>query len=114
MSERNLDFDKIIDRHNTRSLKYDFAKRRGMPEDVLPLWVADMDFETSSYIQNALKERINHGIFGYSEVETPYFEIVSNWLKVHHNWIPEEKWLVKTPGRHSDSTTGLLSVFGSD
>lgn len=98
MAERNLDFDKIIDRHNTRSLKYDFAKRRGMPEDVLPLWVADMDFETSSYIQNALKERINHGIFGYSEVETPYFEIVCNWLKIRHNWIPEEKWLVKTPG----------------
>ena len=47
MSERNLDFDKVIDRRNTRCLKYDFAKRRGMPEDVLPLWVADMDFATS-------------------------------------------------------------------
>lgn len=98
MAEKNLDFDKIIDRHNTRSLKYDFAKRRGMPEDVLPLWVADMDFETSSYIQDALKERINHGIFGYSEVQTPYFEIVRNWMKIYHNWIPEEKWLIKTPG----------------
>ncbi len=98
MAERNLDFDKIIDRRNTRSLKYDFAKRRGMPEDVLPLWVADMDFETSSYIQDALIERVNHGIFGYSEVQTPYFEIVRNWMKIHHNWIPEEKWLIKTPG----------------
>jgi len=47
MAERNLDFDKIIDRRNTRCLKYDFAKRRGKPEDALPLWVADMDFETS-------------------------------------------------------------------
>lgn len=45
MSERNLDFDKVIDRRNTRCLKYDFAKRRGMPEDVLPLWVADMDLQ---------------------------------------------------------------------
>ena len=98
MSERNLDFDKIIDRRNTRCLKYDFAKRRGMPEDVLPLWVADMDFETSSYIQDALKNRINQGIFGYSEVQTPYFEIVRNWMEVHHNWTPEERWLVKTPG----------------
>lgn len=98
MAERNLDFDKIIDRRNTRCLKYDFAKRRHMPEDVLPLWVADMDFETSSYIEDALIERAKHGIFGYSEVQTPYFEIVANWMKTHHNWDVQEKWLVKTPG----------------
>ncbi len=98
MAERNLNFDKIIDRRNTRSLKYDFAKKRGMPEDVLPLWVADMDFETSSYIQDALQERIQHGIFGYSEVQTPYFDIVRHWMETHHDWIPEENWLIKTPG----------------
>ena len=98
MSERNLDFDKVIDRRNTRCLKYDFAKRRGMPEDVLPLWVADMDFATSSYIKDALIERAKHGIFGYSEVQTPYFEILANWLKKHHNWDVQEKWLIKTPG----------------
>lgn len=98
MAERNLDFDKVIDRRNTRCLKYDFAKRRGMPEDVLPLWVADMDFKTSSHIEDALIERTRHGIFGYSEVKTPYFEILANWLKKHHNWDVREKWLVKTPG----------------
>lgn len=98
MPERNLDFDKVIDRRNTRCLKYDFAKRRGMPEDVLPLWVADMDFVTSSYIEDALIERAKHGIFGYSEVQTPYFEILENWLKKHHNWDVQEKWLIKTPG----------------
>lgn len=98
MAERNLDFDKIIDRRNTRSLKYDFAERRSMPADVLPLWVADMDFETSSYIEDALIERVKHGIFGYSEVKTDYFEIVRSWLKRHHNWDTQEKWLVKTPG----------------
>ena len=63
MAERNLDFDIIINRRGTKSLKYDFAKRRGMPEDVLPLWVADMDFKTSSYIEDALAERARHGIF---------------------------------------------------
>lgn len=98
MAERNLDFDKIIDRRNTRCLKYDFTKRRGMPEDVLPLWVADMDFETSSYIEDALIERAKHGIFGYSEVQTPYFEIVRDWMKTHHDWDVQENWLVKTPG----------------
>ena len=54
MTERNLDFDRIINRKNTDCLKYDFAVKRGMPADVLPLWVADMDFETSSYIEDAL------------------------------------------------------------
>ena len=54
MAERNLDFDRIINRKNTDCLKYDFAVKRGMPSDVLPLWVADMDFETSSYIEDAL------------------------------------------------------------
>ena len=60
MAERNLDFNSVINRRGTRSLKYDFAKRRGMPEDVLPLWVADMDFKTSSYIEDALVERAGH------------------------------------------------------
>ena len=78
MAERNLDFDRIINRKNTRCLKYDFAVKRGKPADVLPLWVADMDFETSSYVEDALVERAKEGIFGYSEVQTPYFEIVAN------------------------------------
>lgn len=98
MVERNLDFDRIIDRKNTRCLKYDFAVKRGMPEDVLPLWVADMDFETSSYIEDALTERVKEGIFGYSDVQTPYFEIIRDWMIRHHDWEPQEKWLIKTPG----------------
>ena len=98
MAERNLDFDRIIDRKNTRCLKYDFAVKRGMPEDVLPLWVADMDFETSSYIEDALTERVHEGIFGYSDVQTPYFEIIRDWMIRHHDWEPQEKWLIKTPG----------------
>ena len=98
MAERNLDFDRIIDRKNTRCLKYDFAAKRGMPEDVLPLWVADMDFETSSYIEDALTERVKEGIFGYSDVQTPYFEIIRDWMIRHHDWEPQEKWLIKTPG----------------
>lgn len=98
MADRNLDFDKVIDRKNTKSLKYDFALKRRMPEDVLPLWVADMDFKTSSYVEDALVLRAEHGIFGYSEVETPYFEIVRDWMKNHHDWNVKEEWLVKTPG----------------
>lgn len=95
MTERNLDFDRIINRKNTDCLKYDFAVKRGMPADVLPLWVADMDFETSSYIEDALVERAKMGIYGYSDAQTPYFEAVAGWMKRHHNWEPKEEWLIK-------------------
>lgn len=96
--ERNLNFDNVINRRNTDCLKFDFAERRGMPKDVLPLWVADMDFQTSSYIQDALEERVKHGIFGYSETTKPYFEAVSGWMKTHHDWEIKENWIIKTPG----------------
>lgn len=96
--ERNLDFDTVIDRKNTKCLKYDFAKKRGMPEDVLPMWVADMDFKTSSYVEDAITQWAGHGIFGYSEAQTSYFEAVRNWMKERHGWEPQEQWLVKTPG----------------
>lgn len=98
MPERNLDFDRIINRRGTDCLKYDFAKRRGMPEDVLPLWVADMDFRTSSYVEDAVIERTKHGIFGYSEVKEEYFDAVAGWMLRHHRWRVEPGWLIKTPG----------------
>ena len=98
MAEKNLDFDTVIDRTHTNSLKYDFAVQRGKPKDVLPLWVADMDFQVSSYIQEALSGNVAHGIFGYSEVEGSYFEAVAGWMSRHYGWNVEETWLVKTPG----------------
>lgn len=98
MSERHLDFDTVIDRKGTRSLKYDFAVRRGKPRDVLPLWVADMDFQTSSYITDALEDMVKHGVFGYSESEEHYFGAVQNWMERHYNWHVKESWMTKTPG----------------
>ncbi|MBR4819119.1 MAG: pyridoxal phosphate-dependent aminotransferase [Clostridiales bacterium] len=103
MPERNLNFDEVIERRNTNSLKYDFAKRRGLPEDVLPLWVADMDFKTSSYVEDALVERTRHAIFGYSETgadlsDDSYFNAVAGWMKRHHDWDVDIRWLIKTPG----------------
>lgn len=96
--ERNLDFDTIVDRKNTDCLKYDFAVRRGLPEDVLPLWVADMDFKTSSHIIDELKKVCEHGIFGYTETQTEYFNAIAGWMKNQHNWKVQEDWLIKTPG----------------
>ena len=98
MEEKNLNFDEVIDRRNTDCLKFDFAERRGKPADVLPLWVADMDFKTSSLVLDALTERVQHGIFGYTESRESYFEAVSKWMEAHHDWKVERSWLTKTPG----------------
>ena len=98
MTEKNTNFDEVIERRNTDSLKFDFAKQRGMPEDVLPLWVADMDFKTSSIVLDKIKERVEHGIFGYTETGKNYFDALQSWLYKHHNLKIEERWVVKTPG----------------
>lgn len=98
MPEKNLDFDAIIERKHTNSLKYDFAVQRGRNVDVLPLWVADMDFKASSYVQDALRKAVEHGIWGYSETQEGYFEAIRDWMLRHHGWRIEESWLVKTPG----------------
>lgn len=92
------DFDTVIDRRGTNSLKYDFAKERGKREDVLPLWVADMDFRTAPEILERLEQVVQHGIFGYSEGKEDYFLAVQHWYKEYFSWETKERWLVKTPG----------------
>lgn len=92
------DFDKVIDRRGTNCLKYDFAVERGKPEGLLPLWVADMDWQAPVEIRDSLIETAKRGIYGYSEVKEPYFEAVSNWMKNCHGWEVKSEWLVKTPG----------------
>ena len=92
------DFDKIIDRHGTNCLKFDFAKERGKNGDELSLWVADMDFQVAKPITDALQAQVNHGIYGYTEVKSDYFEIVKNWFKDNFDWEIKKGSLVKTPG----------------
>ena len=93
-----FDFDRVIGRKGTNSLKYDFTKENGKPEDVLPLWVADMDFPTAPAVLKRLKEIVSHGIFGYSEGKEEYFQAVSSWYWNHFQWKVERNWIVKTPG----------------
>ena len=92
------DFDKVIDRHGTNCLKFDFAKERGKNGDELSLWVADMDFEVAKPITDALQAQVNHGIYGYTEVKSDYFDIVKNWFKDNFDWEIKKGSLVKTPG----------------
>lgn len=92
------DFDTVIERKNTNSLKYDFAEERGKPADVLPLWVADMDFRAPEPVLEALHRAVEHGIFGYSEVKLDYYDAVSAWFSRQFGWQTQPQWLIKTPG----------------
>ena len=91
-------FNEIIDRKGTDSLKYDFAVERGLPKDVLPLWVADMDFPVEDHIKEALIKASEHAIFGYSDTKDDYFEVLSSWYERRFFWKVKKEWLVKTPG----------------
>lgn len=91
-------FDETVDRRGTSCLKYDFAAERGYPEDVLPLWVADMDFRTAPVITNALHKAVDHGIFGYTRAKEDYCAVSSKWFSENFGWTPDTKWLSVTPG----------------
>ena len=93
-----INFDEIIDRRNTSCLKYDFAAERGYPADILPFWVADMDFRTPTPVIDALKARATHGIFGYTQVKDDYFTVLQNWFRTRHDWTVERSDLIITPG----------------
>lgn len=92
------DFDTVIDRRGTGSLKYDLAVRRGKPADVLPMWVADMDFQTAPQITKRLEGVVQHAIYGYTEPDESYFEALKNWYGTRFGWEVRRPWLVKTPG----------------
>lgn len=97
-TQNSFNFDTIIDRKGTGSLKYDYATQRGKPADILPLWVADMDFKVPSCVTRALENVVSHGIFGYTEPKSGYFKTLHDWFLKRHHWKTESEWLVKTPG----------------
>lgn len=88
------DFDKQISRRGTDSYKWDSAES----EDVLPMWVADMDFRTAPAITDALRRRVEHGIFGYTRVPGSYYEAVTDWFARRHSWPIDREWMIYTPG----------------
>lgn len=92
------DFDTIVDRYNTGSVKYDTAERSGMPADVMPMWVADMDFRAPDEIVSRMRQLCDFGVFGYTMVTDSYFDAVRNWFSSRFDWEVERKWLVTTPG----------------
>ncbi|MBQ3089053.1 MAG: pyridoxal phosphate-dependent aminotransferase [Oscillospiraceae bacterium] len=94
----NLPFDHVINRKGTNSEKFDYPVERGLPADVLPLWVADMDFQAPAGVREALSRRIEHGIFGYSGISDSYHQAVGGWFRDKFGWETQREWLVPTPG----------------
>ncbi|MBB2182593.1 pyridoxal phosphate-dependent aminotransferase [Lachnospiraceae bacterium MD1] len=94
----NYNFDSIIDRRNTNCLKYDFMLERKKRNDLLPLWVADMDFRLPDEILSDIQNAVSHGIFGYSDVKEDYFKAVQYWFEEEFHWTVQREWLIKTPG----------------
>ncbi|MGM9753815.1 MAG: MalY/PatB family protein [Candidatus Cryptobacteroides sp.] len=92
------DFDKIIDRRGSGALKTDALKERYGKSELLPLWVADMDFETPDFILDALKERLEHPVLGYTIEPEDYWPCVQKWIFEHHAWKVEREWLTYIPG----------------
>ena len=84
-------FDQILDRTHTKSLKYDFAVKRGKPADVLPFWVADMDFRTAQPIIDACRKKAEEGIWGYTSRPASYFEAVREWEEKRNQWNPDTR-----------------------
>ena len=93
-----FDFDKVINRKNTNCAKFDMAVQMGYPEDVLPLWVADMDFAAPPCVQEALHKAVDHGIFGYSFLGEEYYTALENWFKERFSWQLDRSWISVTPG----------------
>ncbi|MFE5319433.1 MalY/PatB family protein [Paenibacillus sp. NPDC056579] len=93
----NYSFDRIIDRRNTRSYKWDQNEKLFGEPDVLPLWVADMDFPSPPAVKEVLKQRADLGMYGYAIRTDSYFEAIVNWFRDRHQWEIQPDWITDSP-----------------
>ena len=92
------DFDKIINRADTNCVKYDLRQQVFGNPDVLPMWVADMDFETPDFVRKAVIKRAEHPVYGYHFKDEAYYQSIMGWLKRRHHWDVKQEWLSFVPG----------------
>ncbi len=93
----NYNFDEIIDRQKTDSIKYDLRKLIFGREDVLPMWVADMDFKTPDFIIEAIQKRLKHPVLGYTLEPSGMDETIIDWMRTRHTWDIKKEWIVAGP-----------------
>jgi len=94
----HYDFDKIIDRTGSGDIKHMDLLRDFGRSDLIPLWIADMEWETPSFITEALQQRLQHSLFGYTKTPANYWHIISQWIADHHQWKVREDWICYIPG----------------
>ena len=94
----NYNFDEIINRNGTDSVKWDAVESRWGRNDLIPMWVADMDFRTAPFVIEALRKRLEHEVFGYTFACKEWSESIVNWVKERHGWTFREEMLTFTPG----------------
>lgn len=92
------DFDTVIDRWKSDCEKYDTITQRGYPDDMIPMWVADMDFSVPDCIKEAMRKVVDRGIFGYSLMGDRYFSSIENWFFRRYGWKTDRSWMAQTPG----------------
>ena len=95
---KTYDFDKIIERRGSGAIKCDALEKFFGKDDLIPMWVADMDFETPDFITEALMERMKHPIFGYTSEPAEYRPAICDWIAEHHGWEVKSEWLSYIPG----------------
>jgi cystathionine beta-lyase len=100
-------FDEIVPREGTNCIKYDALERFFGSKDVLPLWVADMDFKTPDFIVDAIKKRAEHEIYGYTFRGDSYYNSIIQWMKRRHNWDIQKEWISFSPGVVAGLTFGI-------
>ncbi|MBI9037332.1 MAG: PatB family C-S lyase [Bacteroidales bacterium] len=91
-------FDKIIERENTNCVKYDLRKQIFGTTDLIPMWVADMDYETPDVIMDAIKKRLEHPILGYSFRPESFYKSIIDWMEIRHQWDVKKEWISFSPG----------------
>lgn len=94
----DYNFDEIVERSNTASVKYDLRKLFFGTDDLLPMWVADMDFKTPAPITEAIMKRASHEIYGYSIRTESFFQAIIHWMRLQHSWEINKDWIVFSPG----------------
>lgn len=104
---KNYDFDVQVDRRNTSCLKYDFGMKRKGRDDLLPLWVADMDFALPGEILEEFHKRIEHGIFGYTDPDEGYYKALDQWFYGRHGYHVKPEWVTVGCGVVYGLATGV-------
>ncbi len=95
---KTYDFDEQIDRCGTGCVKYDQRQATFGTDDLLPMWVADMDFRTPDCVFDAIRRRMEHPILGYTILPADYFQVAARWINERHGWMPHEEWMGFLPG----------------